>query len=136
MKTAEVVTNDPREPVVQLSVSGPVERFAAISPSLVNLRGVAGEGLRQTVRIVPEEKYPFRVLSAQPRDGRGLRVRLAEAPEAGRPAYSLEVENTRSEPGAFNDIVVLRTDSPLKPELEVRVFVNLRPPAPPEKRAE
>lgn len=136
MKTAEVLTNDPREPVAQLSVSGRVERFATISPPLVNLRGAVGEALRQTVRIIPEEKYPFRILSAQPRDGRSLRVRLAEASEGARRAYSLEVENTRSEPGAFNDTVVLRTDSPVKPQLEVRVYVALRPSTPPEKKAE
>lgn len=131
-----MVSNDPREPVVQLTVAGPVERFVTLTPSLVNLRGAAGESLRQTVRIVPEEKYAFKIASAQPRDGRHIRTRLVEAPEAGRTAYALEVESTVREPGSYNDTVVIRTDSPLKPEIELRVFLYLRPPAPPEKKTD
>ena len=134
-KSAEVLTNDPKEPVVQLAIAGPVELFVVISPRTLNLRGIAGEKLQGTVSIVPEDKYRFKVTNAQAREGR-LNVSLSEVKEGGKTAYALLVENIKAEAGSYNDTVVVKTDSPLQPELDVRVFVYLRPPPPPEKKAQ
>lgn len=134
-KSAEVLTNDPNEPVVQLSVAGMVDRFASITPRMLNLRGVAGEKLQGTVNIVPEDKYNFKALGARSREGK-LKVGLSEGLEGGKRAYTLSVENLKSEAGSFNDIVVVQTDSPLQPEIEVRVFVYLRVAQPAEKKAQ
>lgn len=130
-----MLTNDPKQPVVQLAIAGPVERFVAISPRTLNLRGAAGEKLQGTVSIVPEDKYPFKVISAQAREGR-LKVSLSEVKEGGKAAYSLGVESIKTEAGSYNDTVALKTDSPLQPELEVRVFVYLRALPPAEKKAQ
>ena len=121
--------------MVQLAIAGSVERFAAIQPRTLNLRGVAGEKVKGTVSIVPEDKYPFKVLSAQAREGR-LNVSLSEVKESGKTAYALLVENVKAEAGSYNDTVVLKTDSALQPELDVRVFVYLRAPPPAEKKAQ
>jgi hypothetical protein len=121
--------------VVQLSIAGTVDRFAAINPRMLNLRGAAGEKLQGTVSIVPEDKYPFKVLNARARDGK-LKTILSEVKEGGRTAYSLVVENLKTEAGSFNDTVVLKTDSALQPELAVRVFVYLRAAQPAEKKAQ
>jgi len=120
---------------VQLSIVGTVDRFAAINPRMLNLRGAAGEKLQGTVSIVPEDKYPFKVLSASAREGK-LKAGLSESKEGGRTAYSLVVENLKTEAGSFNDTVVLKTDSPLQPEIDVRVFVYLRAAPPAEKKAQ
>ena len=42
--------------------------------------------------------------------------------------YQLIVENIRREAGRYNDMIVLKTDSKLKPELEVRVYGNIVEP--------
>lgn len=120
---------------MQLAIAGPVERFAVINPRTLNLRGVAGDKLQGTVSIVPEDKYPFKVTNAQAREGR-LNVSLSEVKEGGKTAYALSVESVRAEAGSYNDTVVLKTDSPLQPELDVRVFVYLRPSAQGEKKAQ
>ncbi len=133
-KTAEVVSNDPKEPVVQLMVAGSVDKFATITPRMVSLRGAVGETLKQSVTIVPEDKYPFKILEAQARDGKNIRVALNEVTEAGKPSYALVVENLQSAAGSYNDSVVLKTDSKLQPELEVRVFIYLRPAPAGEKK--
>jgi hypothetical protein len=125
-KSVEVMTNDPQEPVVQLMIKGQVDRFVTITPRVLNLRGVSGETLRGTVNIVPEEKYPFKIIGTQPVDGK-LKVQLNEVQVGGRPAYNLIVENLNTDAGSFNDMVRLKTDNPLQPEMEVRVFVYLRP---------
>jgi hypothetical protein len=129
------MTSDAKEPTIHLLVRGEVDRFAAISPRMLSLRGQAGDKLQGSVIIVPEDKYAFKLLSAQAREG-NLKVGLNERKEGGKTAYTLMVENLRSEAGSFNDTVVLKTDNPLKPELDVRVFVYLRAAPPVEKKAQ
>jgi hypothetical protein len=129
-----VLTNDPREPVVHLVVAGPVDRFVNINPRMLNLRGTAGERLQGTVIVVPEEKYPFRLTGVQPREGR-VRASFSETRQEGRAAYSILVENERSEAGSYSDTLVLKTDSPVQPQLEVRVYVTLRAAESPAKKA-
>jgi len=119
------MTSDPVEPVVHLTIAGQVDRFAAITPRTLSLRGVSGETLRGSVRIVPEEKYPFHITSVQPLEGK-IKVQLDEVVLDGRKSYSLEVESLRNEAGSFFDTVRLKTDSPLQPEMDVRVYVYLR----------
>lgn len=133
-KSADVMTNDPKEPVVNLRMAGQVDRFAAITPRMLSLRGVSGETLRGSVSIVPEEKYPFRVLGAYPVEGK-LKVQLDEVTQDGKKAYALQVENLRNEAGSFNDTVRVKTDHPLQPEMDVRVYVYLRAQPSFEKKA-
>ncbi len=128
-----MLTNDPREPVVHLVVAGPVDRFVSINPRMLNLRGTAGERLQGTVIVVPEEKYPFRLTGVQPREGR-IRASFSETRQEGRAAYSILVENERSEAGSYSDTLVLKTDSPVQPQLEVRVYVTLRAVESPAKK--
>jgi len=124
-KSAEVVSNDPKEPVVHLVVGGPVDKFVTISPRMLNLRGTAGERLQGTMTVIPEEKYPFRLTGVQSREGR-IKASFSETRQEGRSAYAILVENQRSEPGSYSDTLVLKTDNALQPELEARVYVYLR----------
>jgi hypothetical protein len=133
-KSADVMTNDPKEPVVNLRMAGQVDRFAAVTPRMLSLRGVSGETLRGSVSIVPEEKYPFRILGAYPVEGK-LKVQLDEVTQDGKKAYALQVENLRNEAGSFNDTVRVKTDHPLQPEMDVRVYVYLRAQPSFEKKA-
>ena len=112
---------------------GQVDRFAAINPRMLNLRGMAGETIQGTVRIVPEDKYPFKILSAETKEGK-LKILLNEVKEGNKAAYALLVQNLRADAGSYNDTVVLKTDNNLQPEIDVRVFVYLRAQQPAEKR--
>jgi hypothetical protein len=92
---------------------------------MLSLRGVSGETLRGSVRIVPEEKYPFKILGTYPMEGK-LKVQLDEVTQDGKTTYALMVENMRTEAGSYHDTVRLKTDNPLQPEMDVRVYVYLR----------
>lgn len=128
------MTNDPKEPVVHLTIAGPVDRFATITPRMLSLRGVSGETLRGSVSIVPEEKYPFKVLDTYPLEGK-LKVQLDPVTQDGKTTYALRVENLRTEAGSYNDTVRMKTDHPLQPEMDVRVYVYLRAQPSFEKKA-
>lgn len=128
-----MLTNDPKEPVVHLKITGQVDQFAAITPRMLNLRGMAGDTIRGTVKIVPGEKYAFKILSAASKEGK-VKVLLNEVKDGEKAGYALLVENLRTEAGSYNDSVVLKTDSLIQPEIDVRVFVYLRA-QPPERKA-
>lgn len=133
-KSAEVMSNDPKEPVVHLVVAGPVDKFVTINPRMLNLRGTAGERLQGTLTVIPEDKYPFRLTAVQPREGR-LKASFNETRQEGKPAYTILAENVKAEAGSYSDTLVLKTDNPLQPELEVRVYVYLRAAETSEKKA-
>ena len=108
-KNARVITNDPGHSRIELSMAGQVEKLATVTPSRVNLRGAAGDAISQTVRIIPETKEPFQIVSARAVKGTDIRyaIKQVKAPEKG---YELTVTNTREKPGRYYDRLVLKTD--------------------------
>ncbi len=130
-------SNDPRTPKLRLGVSGEVERFASIKPRHVRLFGDVGQEIRQTVTIVPEKKYPFKILEAKARNGQFIKYDLQSSEGPDGTQYRLTIENTRRQPGRFMDSILLKTDSDIRPELRVNVFGLIRSPkkAAPAKNA-
>jgi hypothetical protein len=125
-KTAGVYTNDKSRPRQDLVISGAVEKFATIRPQHVSLRGYAGDSIKSKVIIIPEKKYPFKILNAQAQKGENINIALAEVKKSGGQAWELEVKNLRQKTGRFYDTIVLTTDSKVRPQLNVRVYGFLR----------
>ena len=125
-KTAGVYTNDKNLPRQDLVISGSVERFVTIRPQHVSLRGIAGDPIKGLVKIIPEKKYPFKILDVRAKDGKNINFQLDEVKSSNGPAYELKVENLRENTGRFYDTIILQTDSTIRPELNVRVYGNLR----------
>lgn len=121
-KTIQVMTTDPQKPVTLLTISGSVRNFATITPRNIRLFGKVGEPVKETVRIVPEDSYPFKILETKAQIGRDIRYVLTpENPTPGGP-YLLTVENLKQETGRYFDTIVLVTDSRLKPEISIPVY--------------
>ncbi len=117
-----VLTTDPKNPDTQLTISGPVKSFATITPNNVRLFGKAGEPLAETVRIVPESSFPFKILEAKAQIGRDIRYELTTEDNMPGGAYLLKVENLKKEAGRYFDTIFLETDSPVKPRLSIQVY--------------
>ena len=126
-KTAGVYTNDKNRSKMDLVISGAVEKFVTIRPKQISLRGYAGDSLKALVSIIPEKKYPFKILKVSAKDGRNIKFELEEAELSANGAYELKVENLKQDTGRFYDTIILETDSKIKPQLTVRVYGNLRP---------
>lgn len=122
--------------MLSLTISGPVENFALIKPAIVSLRGYTGSDIQRTVVIRPLPKYPFRVVDIEARDGKFIKFDLTEDTTPGKKGYLLTVYNTKSDRGSYRDMIILKTDSSLKPELSLPVygFVRIRPGAPQESK--
>jgi hypothetical protein len=125
-KTAGVYTNDKNRPRQDLVISGPVEKFATIRPKHVSLRGFAGDSIKGKVRIIPEKKYPFKILDVRAQDGKNINFQLDEVRKSNGLTYELKVENLREKAGRYYDTIILKTDSKVRPELNVKVYGYLR----------
>jgi len=125
-KSVTVENNDPRRAVVTLNIAGPVERFASITPPRVIFNGKANAPMRTQVFIVPEPRYPFKILSVDVRHGKHIRYRLEPANRGDRPGYRLIVENTRTAEGRYYDTITLATDHPLHAHLNIQVYGNIK----------
>ncbi len=126
-KTASVYTNDKNRSRMDLVISGQVERFVTIRPKHINLRGYTGDAIKAMVSLIPEKKYPFKILKVSAKDGKNIKFKLEEVELSANGAYELKVENLKQEAGRYYDTIILKTDSKIRPQLNVRVYGNLRP---------
>ena len=126
-KTAGVYTNDKMHPRQDLVISGQVERFVTIRPQHANMRGYVGDPIKGSVTITPEKKYPFKILNLRAKDGKYIKYQLEEIKESGTTAYSLNIENLKTDAGRYYDAIILETDSKIRPQLNVKVYGYLRP---------
>ena len=127
-KTAAVYTNDKNRPRMDLVISGQVEKFATIRPKHINLRGYAGDTIKATVSLIPEKKYPFKILKVSARNGNNIKFELEEVELSANGAYKLKVENLKQDTGSYSDTILLETNSKIRPQLSVGVYGKLRPP--------
>lgn len=113
-------TNDPLQPRLILTIRGQVEEFVSVSPRVVRLSGAAGERIAQRVEIRPGPNHPFRILAVKAKKGEHIRLTLE--PQAADGTCRLTVENLKTEKGRFFDTLVVETDHPLRPVIEIGVF--------------
>ena len=123
-KSVVVFTNDPAMPRQKLRMKGRVVRFVTVSPPRLVLRGEAGQPVRAEAAIIPEKAFPFGIIGVRLPDNSPIRCDLTR-PADGSPGYLLTVENLKSDPGRYHEIVELITDSKVKPKINVSVFGRL-----------
>ena len=126
-KTAGVYTNDINHPRQDLVITGVVEKFVTVNPPHINLRGIAGDTVKAKVTLIPEKKYPFKILNVHARDGKYINFQLEEIKQSDNIAYELRVENLRQDSGRYYDDIILETDSKIQPRLNIKVYGHLRP---------
>jgi len=128
-KGARVESNDPNRPAVELAIGGEVLRVVTIQPGRLVFQGEGDKPMRQTVTIVPEPRFAFKLLKVETNAGkRFIDYRLEEIRHNGQPAYRLTVENRRTQPGRYAETLTLHTDSPIRPKLFVHVYGNILAP--------
>lgn len=114
---------DPQPRRLTYVVEGEVEKVVTIRPKIVKLEGKAGQEIRQTVEIIPEDKYAFSIVGVEAKNAEYIRYRLEPVEkDGGRKSFVLTVENQRTKIGRFFDRITLKTDSPIKPEIAIGVF--------------
>ncbi len=124
-KNITVRTNDDDRPILNLVVTGPVEKFVTLVPRRLVLRGKTGKPLTGTVKIIPEKKYPFTLEETEGSSGENLRYVLRKVDSEQPETYLLTVENLRKKVGSYQEKIHLKTNHKLQPEIKISVYVNI-----------
>lgn len=121
-KTARVKSNDPQRPELQLTVSGYVEPFAEITPERIVFRGYAGQPLQERLTVRARPEYPFRVTGVEAKSGGNIKFTWSTQETARGLEFVVEVQNLKTSEGKYYDQLLLKTDSPLKPQIPIHVY--------------
>ena len=117
-----VETSAAKQPNVSVEITGNVEKFASITPNKLILRGNAGEPIIGSVTISPDPKYPFKILETKAKNGNDIQARTEEKQENNTTSFIVTVENLKKDPGRYYDVITLKTNSPVKPEIQLGVY--------------
>ena len=100
---------------------GKVDAVAQIRPATVSLSGKPGETLEAIVTITPAEKYSFTIEQISQKFNTQITAELVP-PEKGKQDWQVKVRAHSDKTDDLYDIITLKTDSPLKPNLKIRVY--------------
>lgn len=127
-KYVEIFSNDPKKPVTTLIIKGTVDKFIEESePIFARLKGIAGEHIETEVTITPTKKYPFKIVDLKTQKKDNIKVILKQPHEAtGGIKHILKIENLRTTPGRYYDFIIIKTNSSIRPELKIFVYVEIR----------
>ncbi|RLB84058.1 MAG: hypothetical protein DRH17_00640 [Deltaproteobacteria bacterium] len=131
-KYAVVHTNDPRQPKIQLTITGSVIPYVTVKPRRVRIVGVEGQIVSRNVEIIPHKDYPFKILKIESNIDQAVRYCLSDT--ADKHGYVLTVENIEGMVGHRAGRIIIETDSEFKPRLTVYVDVNMHRKSMGEKR--
>lgn len=118
-KSILVVTSDPMNQETTLKITGTAEPFALISPPRVFLQGSVNEEIKASVSIVKLDKYPFKIVETVVGERSGYISMALTEKEKG---YDLTVSNSCKKKGRYFETITLKTGSPLKPEIKIKVM--------------
>ncbi len=128
VKNISVYTNEEKKPQLKLTIKGTVEKFATIQPKSIRLTGVVNKPLKQMVHIIPRKEYPFNILEVNANKNEHIKYALKKETIDNKLQFVLSVENIKKEVGRYFDRITLKTDSKIKPKIEIRVFGNIYNP--------
>jgi len=124
-ENARIQTNDKTRPGLSVTVTGFVEKFADIRPKRILLSGTAEKPIKGQVTVIPKAKYPFKILSARARQGKYIKFDLTKDKRSNAMGYVLTVENLKKENGRYADVIFLKTNNKLRPEIPIYVIGNI-----------
>ncbi|MBW1698790.1 MAG: hypothetical protein JRH18_04930 [Deltaproteobacteria bacterium] len=84
-----------------------------------------GTTKKVSVIILPEKKYPFKIVDAVAERGKFIRFEMETVKRENRDAYLLIVENTKTTKGRFFDTIKLKIDSKIRSNIDIWVFGNI-----------
>lgn len=119
------MTNDRMRSRTILSMKGHVKIFANIYPSYVRLIGPGDIEVKKTLTITKLKQNPFNITRMQAKNGKNIRFSIEPFKNADASGYRLDIVNTRTEKGRYSDLLMLYTDSKVKPVIKISVYGNI-----------
>ena len=120
-KRITVKTNDPEKPLYYLAVRGHVNIFVKLIPRRIYFRGSADKILKAKVKIIPQKKYPFKIIGTEVLNKKHIKYKLEKIENDNLYEYELTVENLKKTKGRYFDMILLKTDSKIRPKIKIPV---------------
>jgi hypothetical protein len=114
-------TNDPKHPVLTLTLSGKVEKFMEMRPAQARLEGLAGVPLSVEIEILQNKEYPFKILGIETKRTDSIRAEVVAPCDSVTQRCILRVENLRTAKGRYAETITVRTDNGAKPSFPIPV---------------
>jgi hypothetical protein len=129
-----VFTNDPANRRIMLTIGGPVEAFASMTPRFVKLAAsVDKHQADQVVVIIPSDAHSFNIVATRQvpaGENASFVHRLEKEQNSEKPVYRLVVENRQRYEGSYYGTIYLTTDHPRRKELSINVHGYIASPSP------
>ena len=90
-------------------------------PYRVWLNGTTSESIEEPAIVGPSVDHPFEITDVRMRKGVWIETNWRKTEYEGRPAFAIDVRNTRDKPGPYQDVLFIQTDHPERPEFKIRV---------------
>lgn len=119
--TIYAMTNDLKQPEIQIHVYLPVIEFAKIDPLKIILKGSFRDELSGVSTVEPAADYPFTITGIKLRKGIDIRYDYREIVEDNKKKYLVTAINKRKKKGIYRDILYVQTDNAARPEFRIRV---------------
>jgi len=120
-KSATIFSNDPQKPKSQISLSGLVKQYISVEPgSRVLFKGYAGDKIKKKLTITSLEEQPLKITNITSTVEDKIKYKLKTI-EKGK-EYSLEIKTRSGIKESFTGKLVLKTNSPKKPQLDISVM--------------
>lgn len=129
LKKVTIYTDDPKNPKIDITLTGNVIPAADIEPKAARLMGNAGEKIQADIKITPPKNNMFDITEVKAEEGRNIRFQLEKMNKSGSRFFILHVSNIKPDASRYFDKITLKTTSTISPELTVRVFGIIRYPS-------
>jgi len=119
-----VVTNTKDKKELYLNIKGQVEFFAKITPTSIRLTGAPDDEIKRQVMITPSEKYDFVITGVKLQSGKDVEVEFKQVSKEKK-SWQIDVYNKRKAVGRYYDVIFVKTDNSIRPELRISVYGNI-----------
>lgn len=125
-KTVTIVTDDPENRQIPLTIKAKVLEPYSLRPANVKLKGNVGKSIKKTLNLAPTDDNPFTIQEITAKRGQNIRFDLKEIKKRDTVRYQLIVENTSETPGIYFDTLYVKTDSDMKPVIAINVIGKIK----------
>jgi hypothetical protein len=125
-KTVTVETNDPKQPLITLNISGRILQFASITPPFARLTGTRGEKIEMNIVIKPQPPHFFKIRKIALKENKNITCTLLNASEEAPDEYVLHLENLKTDAGRYADAITISTDSDIRPQITIGVYGDIK----------
>ena len=91
----------------------------------IRLDGFVGENIRQKVRLIPREKYPFKIVSSNVQSVKNIKFQIKVNKIGKKAEYLLAVEILKKDIGQYRDTIILQIDSKIKSNIKIPVYAKI-----------